>query len=153
MKAIVMMALALLCSFTARAYDYAIESAGPAVNGEYLVKVTVQVNEKKFNAADIVKQCAVHGVMFRGIVDRDGYNAQKAIVSDPNVEQTKSEFFKAFFNEGSHNRYASIIDSSLDSVKLKKKSYQVSGLVSVNMENLRKYLEESGIIKGFSNLW
>ena len=33
------------------------------------------------------------------------------------------------------------------------KSYETAATVMIDQRGLQKYLEESGVIKGFSNLW
>ena len=76
----------------------------------------------------------------------------KLCIDDANVERTKAEFFKAFWNEKGYERYAQMTTSSLTSVKVKK-GYEVSAIFLVDKESLQHYLEENGIIQGFSNLW
>ncbi len=135
--------------------DYNIVSAGQGKSGHYLVKVTTIVGKsdlKGGKAEDLLKRYAVHGVMFRGLMASDGYGEQKPLIKDPNTEQIKVDFFNAFYAEKSYRRYASIVESSLSSVKVKK-GYEVTANLLVNKESLAKYLEESGVIKGFSNLW
>jgi hypothetical protein len=91
--------------------------------------------------------------MFRGFTNTvDGVSAQKPLIADPNIEQTKAEFFNAFYTEKAYERYATITEGSFTSAKVKK-GYEVSALMLVNKEDLQHYLEQSGIIKGFSNLW
>ena len=47
----------------------------------------------------------------------------------------------------------SIVDASLVSTKLGKKNYELSAILTVDKESLLKYLQDEGIVKGFSNLW
>ncbi len=135
--------------------EYTIMSGGQSKDGNYIVDVTVSSKKKIIRSAeDIVMQYAVHGVLFRGITSTEGYGSQSPLVKDPNIEQTKSEFFDAFFNEGAYKRYASIVGSSLTIMKNKQtKKNEITATVIVKKGELVKYLEESGIIKGFSNLW
>ena len=57
-------------------------------------------------------------------------------------------------SEGAYRRYASIVPSSLTVMKNKQtKSYETAATVMIDQRGLQKYLEESGVIKGFSNLW
>lgn len=137
------------------AQEYNITSGGQGKNGRYLVRVTLKTKAKKseLNAEDLLKQYAVHGVMFRGVASAEGYGEQKPLIEDPNTEHVKSDFFKAFFAEEAYKRYASIVDSSMSSTKLSKKTYEVTALLLVDKESLQSYLEKSGIIEGFSNLW
>lgn len=145
----------LLIGMTVNAQEYTIRSAGQGKSGNYLVKVVVSTKNKQAKEAeDLVKRYAVHGVIFRGLMAADGYGEQKPLINDPNVENTKSEFFKAFWNEGAYKKYASTVQSSLTTMKNKQtKMTETSATVMVDKESLQHYLEESGIIQGFSNLW
>lgn len=131
--------------------SFNIISTGQGRGGSYFVKVTTVVKKIK-DAQDILKHDAVEGVLFYGFTSSDGSINQKPLVSDPNVEQTKAEFFKAFFNEKQYLKYVTMTESSFSSIKVKK-GYEVSALFLVDKESLQHYLEDSGIIKGFSNLW
>lgn len=135
--------------------EYSISSGGQGKNGRYLVRVTVKTKTKKsdLKPEDLLKRYAVHGVMFRGVASAEGYGEQKPLISDPNMEQVKSDFFNAFFAEEAYKRYATIVDSSMSSTKLSRKNYEVTGLLLVDKEALQGYLEKSGVINGFSNLW
>ena len=143
--------VAIICS----AQEYTVRSAGQSNSGNYLVEVTVCSKKKLTSKAeDLVKEYAVRGVMFRGLMASSGYGEQKPLISDPNIEQTKSEFFTAFFNEGAYQRYASVVGSSLSTMKNKQtKMQETSAIVMVDKESLQQYLEKSGVIQGFSNLW
>lgn len=135
--------------------EYTIQSAGQGKSGNYLVKVVVS-SKKKFASSveDLVKKYAVHGVLFRGFMAADGYGEQKPLIKDPNVEQTKADFFNAFFSEEAYKRYASVVSGSLSVMKNKQtKKQEASAEVLVDKESLQHYMEESGILKGFSNLW
>lgn len=148
----------LLCCFTVLsvcAQEYSITSGGQGKNGRYLVRITLKTKAKKseLNAENLLKQYAVHGVMFRGVASSEGFGEQKPLIGDPNIEQIKSDFFKAFFAEEAYKRYASIVESSMSSTKLSKKTYEITALLLVDKESLQGYLEKSGIIEGFSNLW
>ncbi len=141
-----------LCSY---GQDYSLISEGVDNNGNYIVRVVVSTKkspEKK--AEDIIKHYAVKGVMFNGIAAAKGYSGQRALISDPNVEQTKKTWFDAFWDEGAYSRYATIVPSSLSVMKNKQtKMTETSALVTISVGALKKYLEENSIIQGFSDLW
>lgn len=120
-----------------------------------MVAVTVNVKKKlPSSAEDLVMRYAVEGVMFNGLMAADGYGEQKPLIKDPDVKQTKADFFTAFNNEGVYKRFASIVPSTLVSMKNKKtKMIETTATVMVDKEGLQHYLEESHIIQGFSNLW
>lgn len=138
-----------------KAQDYSLMSAGVDNNGNYVIKVVVSTKKSPSKSAeDLVQQSAVHGVMFRGITSSQGYSGHPALVKDSNVEQTKKVWFDAFWREGAYKRYVSITPSSLSVMKNKQsKMTETSAIVTVSGNELQKYLEEAGIIKGLSNLW
>lgn len=155
MKRIIFFILFCFIVTICKAQEYTVRSAGQGNSGNYLVEVTVSSKKKLTSTAeDLVKEYAVRGVMFRGLMASSGYGEQKPLIKDPNIEQTKAEFFKAFFKEGAYKKYASIVGSSLSTMKNKQtKMQETSATVIVDKESLQHYLEESGIIQGFSNLW
>jgi hypothetical protein len=134
-------------------FAYEIEGVSVGTQGTYLVKVwsyslkpTVAINQAKKNA--------VHGVIFKGFAGKPGVPGQKALAS-PSVEQEKKDFFTEFFSDrGNYNRYvAESGDGSVaaeDRLKVGKK-FKIGVIVSVNVGDLRKALEEAGIIKGLSS--
>ncbi len=155
MKKILLPLLLCLGYMFSYAQEYTIQSAGVDNSGNYVVRIMVSTKKNPSKTAeDLVRQYAVHGVMFRGVMAANDYSAQPPLIKDPNVEQTKKQWFDAFWNEKAYNRYASIQPSSLSVMKNKQsKMVETSALVTVSKEQLQKYLEESGIIQGFSNLW
>ena len=153
-KVLLTIMLIMGCIFT-KAQEYTVQSEGVDNSGNYVVRIVVSTKKKPSKAAeDLVRQYAVHGIMFRGVTAAKDYSAQPPLIKDPNIEQTKKEFFLAFWRENAYNRYASIVPSSLSVMKNKQsKMTETSALVTVSKELLQKYLEDNGIIQGFSNLW
>lgn len=78
----------LACPFV-DAQEYTVRSAGQGKAENYLVSVTVSSKKKPKAAEDLVKEYAVRGVMFRGLMAADGYGEQKPLIKDPNIEQTR----------------------------------------------------------------
>jgi len=152
MRKLVFLLLLFLTSISLHAQEYNIVSGGQGKDGNYLVKIRTYVLKTQI-AEDAVKQCAVHGVIFRGIMDTLGNSTQKALVTDPNIANTKKAFFDAFFTEGGYLKYVTVVESSLTCTKVSRKRYEASALLLVDKESLQHYLEESGVIQGFSNLW
>ena len=138
------------------AQEYTATSAGTGKKGEYLVNVTVSVKKKNDvkDAESLVKRCAVHAVLFRGLMSADSHSSQKPLIKDPNVENVKAAFFQSFWNEGQFKNYTALVGSSLMAMKNKQtKMHEVSATVIVDKESLLKYMEGQGVIQGFSNLW
>lgn len=134
------------------AYD--IETAGTGIEGTALVKITVYVSKVKEATPAFIKKAAVHGIIFRGVGADKGVSAQPALAKDPSLEQEKANYFQPFFAEnGSYLNYATLVEGTTQVVKLSRKQYRVSAIVTVQKDRLRKDLEQADIIKGFSNLF
>lgn len=155
MKKVLVSFVLLMCCMIASAQEYYVQSVGQGQGGRYLVSVTVNVKKKlPSSAEDLVMKYAVQGVMFRGLMAAEGYGEQKPLITDPTIQQTKADFFQAFDNEAKYRNFASIVNSSLSSMKNKKtKMIETSAVVMVDKEALQHYLEEAHVLKGFSNLW
>jgi hypothetical protein len=134
-------------------FVYEIEGLSVGTQGTYLIKVwsysvkpTIAINQAKKNA--------VHGVIFKGFAGKPGVPGQKALAS-PSVEQEKEDFFKEFFaDKGNYNRFVNESGDGTvaaeDRLKVGKK-YKIGVVVSVNVADLRKELENAGVIKGLSS--
>ena len=155
MKKSLLFVVFALCSLMVSAQEYNVQSAGTAKDGSYLVKVKVSIKKmKNVTAQDLVLRYAVEAVMFDGVNDANGFSAQKPLIKDVDIRQKQAEFFEAFNNEGKYKRFASVVNSSLTSMKNKQtKMFDNEATVIVKKEELQHFLEESGIVKGFSNLW
>jgi len=133
-------------------FRYEIECAGVGNAGTYLVKVW-SYSKKPIVAFDQAKKNAVHGVLFKGFSASDVCRqAQKPIVTDPAVEQEQAKFFKKFFRDGgAFLRYVNSSGNTATGTVKIGKEYKVSTIISVSKDQLRKDLEEAGIIKGLSS--
>lgn len=153
MKKLLAILLFLCCMLPCVAQDYTIGNGGYEGNGgRYLVKITAIVKQD-INYNDFLVRSAVDGVMFRGVPSERGYGAHRPLISDPNVADTKADFFTAFNNERKYLNFGSIVPESLYVTKMKKKKAEISALVLVDKESLLHYLEECQIINGLSDLW
>lgn len=137
-------------------WRYEIECVGVGKPGTNLLKVW-SYSKKPHIAIEQAKKNAVHGIIFKGFAK--GANAcfaQKALVKDINVSDTKESFFKDFFDmkNGKFLRFVQISEeagiSNRDVLKLKKE-YKVGLVVLVDRDALRKYLEEEKIIRGLNS--
>jgi hypothetical protein len=137
---------------TTASAQYSMIGSGQGKNGTYRLKVSTTVKDVK-SGKEVLKRYAVHGVLFKGFAyEEEGIARQKPLVNDPNIESEKASFFNAFFSEKKHEQYVTIVNTSYTSIKVKG-GYEVSGLILVDKEKLLNYLEESGVVKGLSNLW
>lgn len=130
--------------------EYDIEGSGTANQGSYLVTVTVITKDKKIDDSELVK-AAVHGVLFRGFTSKEHRQSQRPLAGSAAVEAQHVDFFSSFFNEGGAFRnYGQTVSGSRSVVKSGKK-YRVSTTVVVNKEQLRKDLEQAGVVRGLNS--
>ena len=131
-------------------FRYEIECAGNAIQGTYLVKVW-SYSKKAAIAENQCRKNAVHGVIFKGYGGGQGCVAQRPLANNPGVETQYKEYFDSFFAEGGeYQKYASIMEGTVETVKVGKE-YKVGVVVSVRKDDLRKALEAAGIVRGLSS--
>ncbi len=127
-------------------FRYEIECAGNAIQGTYLVKVW-RYSKKASVAENQCRKNAVHGVIFKGYGGGQGCVSQRPLANQPGVEDQYKDYFKEFFAEGGEfQKYASIMEGTVETVKVGRE-YKVGVVVSVRKDDLRKALEAAGIIK------
>lgn len=154
-RAVLIMVLTLTISFVINAKDsdsmpqYEITGAGTGTQGVYLVYVSV-VSKKNNPSDNLLKQAAVHGVLFRGFSNKEHRQMQKPLAGSAANEAQHADFYKDFFSEsGNAANYATIIDGSRKVVK-SGKEYRITVTASVNKDALRSYLESMGILTGLN---
>lgn len=131
---------------------YNIVSAGIGAQGTYLCKVSVYSKKGNTKDADL-KRAAVHGVIFRGVAGGDGGATQKAMAS-PSTEYEKADFFKEFFaDDGPYAAYANVVPNSITRAKTANKEVCISAVVVVSKDELRKYLEKAGVVRGLGSMF
>lgn len=150
--------LVALCTVTANAGSkvevpkYDIVSAGVGAQGTYLCKVSVYSKKGNTKDADF-KRAAVHGVIFKGVAGGNGVATQKAMTS-PSTEYEKADFFKEFFaDDGPYTAYANVVPNSISRAKTASKEICVSAVVVVSKDELRKYLEKAGVVRGLGSMF
>lgn len=109
--------------------------------GSFLFKVYVY--DKKTAPEDEIRKAAVHAVIFRGV------NNNKPLAKSITTEQQYADYFKSFF-DGPCLSFANIVEGSYTRTKMKKGGYKVGAVVQVMKDQLRKELEQAGIIKSLS---
>ncbi len=131
-------------------FRYEIECAGNGAQGTFLVKVW-SYSKKKQVAADQCLKNAVHGIVFKGYSGANGCVAQRPLVTNPGVEMEYEDYFKSFFDskDGNFRRYASALNGTYETVKVGKE-YKIGTVISVRKDELRKALEQAGVIKALN---
>lgn len=128
--------------------NYDIEGAGTGQQGTYLVKVTV-IGSKKIEE-ELVRRCAVHGVLFRGFQSTENRQSQRPLAGSAANEAEHVEFYNEFFaKNGAAKNYASCI-SSQTAVK-SGKEYRVTVTVSVMKDQLLRDLQAAGVIRSLNS--
>jgi hypothetical protein len=129
-------------------YELEVEQQG--TQGTYLIKVW-SYSKKPETAIEQAKKNAVHGIIFRGFPERNRVPGQKALAQSPNLEQEHEKFFNDFFDDGGkYLKFVTLANNGAigagDRIKIGKE-YKIGVVISVDVNSLRKDLEEAGIIK------
>lgn len=133
---------------------YEISCAGVGVEGTYLVEVAVIQPKPNVDVEDNIRRAAIHGVLFKGVSSSEQCAGYRPIVTKGGIEQEYSSFFSSFFkNKSKIASYANIVEGSLQVMKITKKNYRISAIVSVKKDNLRNMLESNKIIEGLKDLF
>jgi len=84
----------------------------------------------------------------------DKCSGYRPIVPKRETEQSRSDFFLPFFaDNGRLATYADVVKGSLKILKMPKKQFRISAILSVRKDELRRLLEENKIIEGLSTLF
>ncbi|MCD7714400.1 MAG: hypothetical protein LUI08_05705 [Prevotella sp.] len=126
-------------------YQYSIQSSGSGQQGYWVVEVTVYVTKKGDINNAVLQKCAVHGALFKGVAPGQSGSPQKPLCSSAAAETQYSDFFEAFFKED-YKTYADVVAGTLATTKVKK-GYEVTATVQIAKDNLRKTMEQAGIIR------
>lgn len=135
-------------------WRYELEAVQTGTQGTYLVKVW-SYSKKPVVAIEQAKKNAIHGVIFKGFPGTQGVPSQSPLTNNINIQNEKEEFFEEFFKDGGdYMRFITLTNdgavSAEDRLKLGKE-YKIGVIVSVNVAELRKYLENKGIIRSLTS--
>lgn len=125
-------------------------AVGQAQHGCALVRVWSY--SKKPNVATMqAGKNAVHGILFTGYspaIDGTRLPGRNPMIEDLTIEQKNADYFKAFFaDNGPFQRYVSFIGNGVPDQVIKiGKEYKVGITVTVMVDELRKRLEQDGIL-------
>ena len=133
-----------------RQWRYEIEPVAIGATGSELIKVW-SYSKNQVVAVEQAKKNAVHGIIFSGYTGKNGVSTKPPMASSPNLENEKKEFFDPFFaNGGRYMKFVSVTnDGSIGSKDRLKvgNEYKIGVIVSVAVAELRKDLEDAGIIR------
>ena len=123
--------------------EYEISCAGNAKTGFYIVEVSAYVSKKGEIGTDVVKKCALHGVLFKGFSGSDGCHSQKRMLT--NLKEAHSALINNLV-ASEYGKYTETVGVPLKVIKQNKK-YKVTSIIQVAKDLLRKDLEDLGVIR------
>ncbi|MDG1724477.1 MAG: hypothetical protein P8I11_02170 [Bacteroidia bacterium] len=131
-------------NYTKLKWRYDIEIVSESDNSNYIVKVSTY-SKKPALDLELAKKSAIHGVIFKGV------NNHPPLANNLSIEKSKYEFFREFFGPNRiFSKFVSEITKEsigIDKIIKTKKGYKISSILMINHVQLRKYLENQGIIK------
>lgn len=126
-------------------------TVGQAPEGSAMVRVWTYSKKAQIAEGQAGKN-AVHGILFKGYPSYNEGNARivgrEALINDASVWETKAEYWEEFFKKGGqYQRYISFIGNGMpDKIIKVNKEYKIGVVVIVQVDALRKQLQEDGII-------
>ena len=133
-------------------WRYEVQDIGKVAKDGKSVIFKVWSYSKKDNVALMqASKNAVHACIFKQI----GY--QPALAGTESVEVTHKEFLRNFFADGGeYMRFVKLANNGAvaptDKIKLKNE-YKIGVVVTVNRTDLRKYLEQQGVLESMNSLF
>ncbi len=130
-------------------FAYEVESVGVGSDGTYAIRIWSFSKKPEITMVK-PQQNAIHATLFRGIPAGGGAVAQPPIVPSDSGYDENSPFFQEFFKTDYQRFVNSVARGSAQVVKCGRKEYKIGYVMSIAKDNLRKYLEDQGIIKSLS---
>lgn len=136
------------------AWRYEIEAVQTGTQGTYLIKSWSYSKDPKV-AIEQTKKNAVHGIVFKGFAGTAKVPGKSPLITDSSIEKEQEKFFKTFFADGGdYMKYVSLSNDGAvaaeDRMKIGKE-YKIGVIVSVNVAQLRKALEDANIVKSLTS--
>lgn len=131
--------------------EYEIEIAEIGQPGMLVIKTWCYSKKANINE-DVFKECAVKGIMFKGLNDSGRMKGRKPLVVDG--YDNHKDYFDNFFKNGEYQKYARMaMNGYVEQNSLMKvgKLYKVGKIVVISFNELRARLEADNIIKGLNS--
>ena len=130
-------------------YRYELEATNHvAKSAKYCIVKVWSYGTKEDDTRNLCMRNAIHGLLFKGYEGVGANGTRRALC--PEGYDAHKEYFDKFF-VGNYMQYVQLTNNGAvapgDMIKISKKEYKVGMLVSVNIDELRKRLENDGIIK------
>lgn len=131
-------------------YNYEIQVLTVGMDGTKVYKVW-GYGKKVDDAIINAKKSAVAAAIFKDIPGSSGVEGSPAICRKSNAAEKHADYFDSFFSAGGkYLNYVNLTNDGTpagkDRIKMKK-GYKVGIIVQVLYDNLRKDLENAGIVK------
>lgn len=135
---------------------YELEAVGIGAQGTQLVKVWTYSKLPSI-AIEQAKKNAVHGIIFRGYTSKTGIPGFRPMALNPNLEIERKDFFDPFFAEGGkYMKFVALSNegriAAEDRIKVGGR-YKIGVVVTVYTTELRKDLENAGIIRKLGSVF
>ncbi len=133
-----------------RVENFELETIGVGLQGTKVFKIK-SYGSSKDKALKQAKRDAVYACIFRGLPPGKDAESTPAICCDDDYNQHRA-FFDSFFEEnGNYLRYINQVGMPSGSDMLKvSKGYRVALTVQAMYDDLRKYLEQKGIVSSLA---
>lgn len=136
--------------------QYNVETMGIGNDGTYLIKVTDYFRTADETVyLDGLKKDAVHCVIYSGIPAGNGSINQPALMNSDTKIEGNEQALNEFFEQKQYLQFInSVVNSSKSITKLQgSKDYKISVVISVNKDQLRRYLIDNDIIKSLDYIF
>jgi len=141
-------------------WNYELEAENTGTAGSYLVKVWSYTDQAEI-PNHLATRNAVHGVLFKGFPDKERISGQSAIIRDKETRVNHKEYFNNFFKKGgSYQQFVTLTNTGKilpgDRIRLggdESSRYKIGMVVQVNVADLRRHLEEDGVIRPLGDIF
>lgn len=138
-------------------WNYEVENMGVGNDGTYLIKVRDYFNSTDESVyMEKLKRNAVHSVVYQSIPTGNGCIKHPALITNDSKIEGRESFLEDFFvpKGKSISFVGSVSNSSKEIIRLKKSNnYKISIVLSVNKDDLCKYLINNNVIKPLDNIF
>ncbi|MFY9116084.1 MAG: hypothetical protein WBK97_06860 [Bacteroidales bacterium] len=128
--------------------NYEVQFVRTGLEGTTLFKI-FSYGKNYETALENAKPDAIKAVIFKGI---PGSDSARPMVREYDLSRSQRDFFTEFFDNKYYLNFVTISgDGSVDPgdvIRISRNEYKVGVVVSVHKNDLRKYLEQAGIIRG-----
>ena len=138
-------------------YELSLAKDNIASTGSFKVfKVYSYARKRDAITQEVNMRNAIHGLLFKGLAAADVGTQGEFPAMVPDGYESHREYFDLFFDSGEYQQFIQLTSKGAmqagDVVKVGKE-YKVGVVVSVQKDNLRKALEQAGVIKGLNSLF